>query len=133
LLLVLGLLLWCGGAAARPFLGLILGPQYADIGPIFLILVAARVGVLPVIPLNVLFFAQDRTRAVAAVAVIQLVALIVGGYSLIPWHGAVGAAWTQLLVTGAAIIGTLALAWSSLADGPPEVESDQKSVATVGS
>ena len=133
LLLMLGALLWCGGAAVRPFLGLILGQQYATIGPIFLILVAARVGVLPVIPLNVLFFAQDRTRAVAAVAVIQLVALIVGGYRLIPAHGAMGAAWTQLLVTGAAIVGTLALTWPSLADRPSEVESAKKSVGAGGS
>jgi len=133
LLLVVGLFLWCGGAAVRPFLGLILGRQYATIGPIFLILVAARAGVLPVIPLNVLFFAQDRTRAVALVALIQLAALIIGGYSLIPGHGAMGAAWTQLLVTVAAMISALALAWSSLVDRPPEIETGQKSVAAIGS
>ena len=133
LLLVVGLFLWCGGAAVRPFLGLILGRQYATIGPIFLILVAAQAGVLPVIPLNVLFFAQDRTRAVALVALIQLAALIIGGYSLIPGHGAMGAAWTQLLVTVAAMISALALAWSSLVDRPPEIETGQKSVAAIGS
>jgi O-antigen/teichoic acid export membrane protein len=133
LLLVVGVLLWCGGVAVRPFLGLILGPQYATIGPLFLILVAARAGVLPVIPLNVLFFAQDRTRAVAAVALIQLAALIIGGYSLIPGHGAMGAAWTQLLVTVAAMVGALALAWSSLVDRPSEIETGQKSVAAIGS
>jgi O-antigen/teichoic acid export membrane protein len=133
LLLVAGVLLWCGGVAVRPFLGLILGPQYATIGPLFLILVVARAGVLPVIPLNVLFFAQDRTRAVAAVALIQLAALIIGGYSLIPGHGAMGAAWTQLLVTAAAMVGALALSWSSLVDRPPEMETGQKSVAAIGS
>jgi O-antigen/teichoic acid export membrane protein len=134
LLLVVGVLLWCGGVAVRPFLGLILGPQYATIGPLFLILVAARAGVLPVIPLNVLFFAQDRTRAVAAVALIQLAALIIGGYSLIPGHGAMGAAWTQLLVTVAAIVGALALSWSSLAaQNQPTIEPEEKRPAVVGS
>ena len=85
------------------------------------------------IPLNVLFFVQDRTRAVAAVALIQLAALITGGYSLIPGHGAMGAAWTQLLVTAAAMVGALVLAWSSLVDRPPEIETGQKSVAAIGS
>jgi O-antigen/teichoic acid export membrane protein len=131
LLLVVGLLLFCGGVAARPFLGLILGRQYATIGPIFLVLVAARVGVLPVIPLNTLFFAQDRTRAVAAVAVVQLAALIIGGYSLIPGLGAMGAAWTQLLVTIAAIVAAVTLSWSSLAQDPPTIETEQKSQAVV--
>jgi O-antigen/teichoic acid export membrane protein len=133
LLLVLGVLLWCGGAAVRPFLGLILGPQYTNIGPLFLILVTARVGVLPVIPITVLFFVQDRTRAVAVVALVQLIALIISGYSLIPGRGAMGAAWTQLLVTVAAIIVTLTLSWSSLVDRPSEIETGQKSVAAIGS
>jgi O-antigen/teichoic acid export membrane protein len=133
LLLVVGLLFWCGGLAVHPFLGLILGRQYATIGPIFLILVAARAGVLPVIPLNVLFFAQDRTRAVAAVALIQLAALVVGGYTLIPGHGAMGAAWTQLLVTVAAIIAALTLSWSSLAQNQSRIEPEEKRAAVVGS
>ena len=133
LLLVLGVLLFCGGVAVRPFLGLILGPQYAAIGPIFLVLIVARAGLLPAIPLTVLFFVQDRTRAVAVVALVQLATLIVGGYSLISAHGAMGAAWTQVLVTVAAIIAVLMLSWSSLAQNEPAFEAEEKRAAVVGS
>jgi O-antigen/teichoic acid export membrane protein len=133
LLLILGVLLWGGGVAVRPFLGLILGRQYAAIGPIFLILVAARAGLLPAIPLTVLFFVQDRTRAVAVVALVQLATLIVGGYSLISAHGAMGAAWTQLLVTAVAIIAALTLSWSSLAEKQPAFGTEGKRAAVVGS
>jgi O-antigen/teichoic acid export membrane protein len=129
----LGVLLWGGGVAVRPFLGLILGRQYAAIGPIFLILVAARAGLLPAIPLTVLFFVQDRTRAVAVVALVQLATLIVGGYSLISAHGAMGAAWTQLLVTAVAIIAALTLSWSSLAEKQPAFGTEGKRAAVVGS
>jgi O-antigen/teichoic acid export membrane protein len=133
LLAVLGVLLWSGAVAVRPFLGIILGHQYSAIGPIFLILIAARVGVLLVIPLNVLFFVQDRTRAVAVVAMVQLAALVIGGYSLISAHGAMGAACTQLLVSVTAIIASLTLSWSSLARKRSLFETGEKRAAAVGS
>jgi hypothetical protein len=43
------------------------------------------------------------------------------------------AARTQLLVTATAMVGALALAWSSLVDKPSEIEPGEKSIAAIGS
>ena len=53
-----------GGVAVRPFLGLILGRQYATIGTIFLILVAARAGVSDA---SVYYHFRDRAGLLQAV------------------------------------------------------------------
>ena len=126
--------LWLGGALVRPFLGAILGARYSHAAPIFLILVTARVAVLPIIPLTTLFFAAERTRSLALIGLIQLAVLVVAGWVLIPAYGAVGAAWTQLLVTIAAVISCVALAVPMMVNWSAQTEQEEpKRLAEVGS
>jgi O-antigen/teichoic acid export membrane protein len=99
------------GLLASLFIPSILGEQYAASVPIFLILLAARAGVIPLIPLGIVFYATDRTRAGAVLGIIQLVVLTGSGLVLIPRYGASGAAWTSVLVTLSALLCMLVLAW----------------------
>jgi O-antigen/teichoic acid export membrane protein len=114
-LTAISIFVWCLGFATAPFIPALLGKQYATAAPIFVILLAARVALIPLVPLTLLFFATDRTRAGAVAAVIQLMILVVAGLILIPSHGATGAAWTQNFVTAGAVAYLALFAWSSLA------------------
>jgi O-antigen/teichoic acid export membrane protein len=114
-LTALGVAVWVLGFATAPLIPAVLGQRYAAAAPIFVILLTARVALVPLVPLTLLFFATDRTRAGALAAVTQLTILVAGGLILIPSHGALGAAWTQNLVTAGAVAYMAIFAWSSLA------------------
>ncbi len=103
-LAIFGAIVWGISLVASPLIPLLLGERYASAAPIFLILVAARAPLIPLVPLSLLFFATDSTRAGAWAAMVQLAVLVGGSLLLIPSFGARGAAWTEVLVTGAAFV-----------------------------
>jgi len=113
-LTAISIAVWCLGFATAPLIPVLLGDRYETAAPIFVILLAARVALIPLVPLTLLFFATDRTRAGAMAAVIQLIILAAGGLILIPNYGAAGAAWTQNLVTAGAVVYIAIFAWSRL-------------------
>ena len=103
LCLLAGLVYGCGLLASR-FIPMLLGGQYAASVPIFLIVLAARAGVSPLVPLSLWFYATDRIRAGAVAGAVQLAVLVGAGLVLIPRYGAWGAAWTSVLVTLSALV-----------------------------
>ncbi|HWT79085.1 MAG TPA: hypothetical protein VN648_09825, partial [Candidatus Methylomirabilis sp.] len=87
------------GLLASPFIPVLVGERYAASVPIFLIVLAARAAVIPLVPLSLLFYPTNSTRAGAVFAATQLVVLVVFGLILVPTYGAAGAAWTSVLVS----------------------------------
>src|SRR5262249_40942211 len=83
-LTLIAVAIWGLGFATASFIPALLGKQYAAAAPIFVILLAARVTLVPLVPLTLLFFATDRTRAGAVAAATQLIILVAGGLILIP-------------------------------------------------
>jgi O-antigen/teichoic acid export membrane protein len=103
------------GLLASPLIPSVLGERYAPSVPIFLVALAARAGVIPLVPLSLLFYATDRIRAGAVAGAIQLAALVGAGVVLIPRYGAWGAAWTSVLVTLSGLLYMVVFAWPYLA------------------
>ncbi len=103
------------GVLASPLIPVLLGERYAASVPVFLIILAARGAIIPLVPISLLFFPTDRTRAGAAFAALQLAALVISGLALIPRYGATGAAWTSVLVTLTAAVYLVCFAWPYLA------------------
>jgi len=118
LVLLSGLLMGLG-LLASPLIPVLLGERYAASIGVFLILLAARSALIPLTPLSLLFFATDRTRAAAWFGIMQIAVLAAVGRVLIPIYGALGAAWTQVLVTVAVIMYLVIFAWPYLTSPRP--------------
>jgi O-antigen/teichoic acid export membrane protein len=103
-LAILGAVVYLLGAAAGRLIVPVFGHAYADSVGIFRILLAVQAARLALVPLGLLFFAMDRTRAGAAFNAVELGVLAGSGFLLIPRYGASGAAWSQVFVLVAAAL-----------------------------
>jgi O-antigen/teichoic acid export membrane protein len=113
-LVLLSALLVGLGLLVSPLIPVLLGERYVASMGVFLILLAARSALIPLVPLGLLFFATDRTPAVALFGIMQIVVLGAVGPVLIPSYGALGAAWTQVVVIAVATVYLVIFAWPYL-------------------
>jgi O-antigen/teichoic acid export membrane protein len=107
-------LLWGLGILASLLIPALVGERYAAAVPIFLVLLPTRIALIPLVPLSLLFFATDRTRAGALFGAVQLAVLGGAALVLLPTYGALGMAWAKVLVTVAAAAYLVVFAWPYL-------------------
>lgn len=100
-----------------PFLPFIInitiGPDYLVARPALIVLLASVFMYIISVPFSALFFSFNNNRYFSLSGLLQLIAILVGNYLLVPSFGIIGSAFAQLLSRFLLLVFTIAFAYST--------------------
>lgn len=100
-----------------------IGPQYLPGAPYLVLLLAASILTIAVVPFTALFYSINRPWFFSVTAVVQLVIILVGNIGFVPELGLAAAVWTRLIARAVLLGLTLLLVCFYFRQSKPQLQT----------